>query len=104
MDILLKKKLESPNDPYTTFNTMMILDFDRYDVKDELLSLEISDYLETFIDDKDSSLPPFFAFGKTIKNNDVYIKIKIRDKRNLKVFCVSFHLARYPLPEIRPYT
>jgi hypothetical protein len=29
LDILLKKKLESSNDPYTTFNTMMMLDFDR---------------------------------------------------------------------------
>ncbi len=59
--------------------------------------------METFIDDKDNSLPPFFVFGITIKNGEVYIKAKIRDRKNCKVFCVSFHFARFPLPIKRPY-
>jgi hypothetical protein len=103
LDILPKKSNEAPTDPYTTFNTMQALGFDRYDVLTQLLALDISEYIETFIDDIDNSLPPFFAFGKTIKSREVYIKAKIRDKRNCKVFCVSFHFARYPLPVVRPY-
>lgn len=103
LDILNKKKTESPTDPYTTFNTLQALSFDRYDVVKQLLSLDVSDYLETFIDDKNNILPPFYTFGKDISNREVYIKVKIRDKRRRKVFCVSFHFARYPLPIIRPY-
>ncbi len=104
LDILPKKKNELPTDPYTTFNTMLALDFDRHDVKNQLLSLDISEYMETFIDNKDNGLPTFFAFGKTIKNREVYIKAKIRDRKNCKVFCVSFHFARYLLTTQRPYT
>lgn len=59
--------------------------------------------METFIDDIDNSLPPFFAFAKEIKNKDVYVKAKIRDRQNCKVFCVSFHFARYPFPKNLPY-
>lgn len=103
LDILPKKKNELPTDPYTTFNTMQALDFDRNDVTSQLLALDITEYMETFIDDKDNNLPPFFAFGKTIKNREVYIKAKIRDRKNCKVFCVSFHFARFPLPTQRPY-
>lgn len=90
-------------DPYTTFNTMQALEYDRHDVLNQLLALDISEYLETFIDDIDDSLPPFYAFGKTIKNREVYIKVKIRNKKNCKVFCVSFHFARFPLPVKKPY-
>lgn len=103
LDILLKKSSELPTDSYTTANTLLALDFDKNDVVNKLLALDISEYMETFIDDKDNSLPPFFAFGKTIKNREVYIKAKIRDRKNCKVFCVSFHFARYPLPNKRPY-
>lgn len=103
LDILLKKKSESPIDPYTTANTLLTLDFDRTDIKNQLLSLEISEYMETFIDDKDNTLPPFFTFAKSIKNRDVYVKVKIRDRLNCKVFCVSFHFARFPFPENLPY-
>jgi hypothetical protein len=103
LDILTKKKIESPTDPYTTFNTLQALSFDRNDVVKQLLSLDASDYIETFIDDKDNTLPPFYTFGKDISNREVYIKVKIRDKKRRKVFCVSFHFARYPLSSIRPY-
>jgi hypothetical protein len=103
LDILPKKAVELPTDPYTTFNTLQALEFDRHDVCNHLLALDISEYMETFIDNKNNDLPPFFAFGKMIKNREVYIKVKIRDKKNRKVFCVSFHFARYPFPAIRPY-
>lgn len=50
-----------------------------------------------------SILPPFFAFAKNIKTRDVYIKVKIRDKTKGKVFCVSFHFARFSIPKVLPY-
>lgn len=103
LDILPKKKKESPIDPYTTANTMLELDFDSKDVWHQLISLDVSEYLETFVDDKEPSWPPFFTFAKSIKNRDVYIKTKIRDRVNGKVFCVSFHFARYSFPTTLPY-
>ncbi|MFA7673662.1 MAG: hypothetical protein WCY62_07400 [Clostridia bacterium] len=103
LDILPKKKDESPIDPYTTFNTMQALGFDRHDVLTQLLALDISEYMETLIDDRDNNLPCFFAFGKTMKSREVYIKVKIRDRKSCKVFCVSFHFARYPITTDRPY-
>lgn len=103
LDILPKKKKESPIDPYTTQNTLLALGFDSEDIVYELLSLSDVHYMETFIDDKDCSWPPFYAFGKNINTKDVYIKVKIRDKQNNKVFCVSFHFARYPFSGNFPY-
>lgn len=103
LDILLKKRLESPIDPFTTGNTMLELEFDRHDVFTQLLSLDLSEYIETFIDNINPSLPPFYTFGRVISNRDIYIKLKIKDKANHKVFCVSFHFARYPLTTNRPY-
>ena len=58
--------------------------------------------LETIIDNKDPTLPPFHAFIKEIEHRNVYIKVKIRDYARRKVFCVSFHYARYPIQSM-PY-
>lgn len=104
LDILAKKSSEDPSDPYTTANTLLDLDFDSEDVLNQLLALEASEYLETFIDDKNSSFPPFYAFARKIHSKDVYIKVKIRDRKKCKVFCVSFHFARYPFPQKLPYS
>lgn len=102
LDILLKKKDEDDSDPYTTANTMLDLDYDTDDVKNEILSLSQKEYIETIKDNKDTTRPPFWVFGKAIKKRDIYIKVKIRDKRSNKVFCVSFHYARFPLKS-KPY-
>ena len=103
LDIMLKKKDESPIDPYTTVNTLLELDFNKEDVWQHLLSLNLSCYMETIVDSRDANLPPFYVFTKQIKNRDLYIKVKIRDRHNRKVFCVSFHFARYPITQVLPY-
>lgn len=102
LDIVPRKKGEDPLDPFTTENTMIDLDYDSEDVKNELIALTSRDYLETIIDNEDSSRPPFWAFWKSIKGKEVYIKVKIRSKVTNKIFCVSFHYPRYPLKR-RPY-
>ena len=102
LDILPKKKQEAPNDPYTTENTMLSLYYDTEDVKNELKLLCKEDYIETIIDNKNSSKPPFWVFGKEISSKEIYIKVKIRNKESNKVFCVSFHYARFALKN-RPF-
>lgn len=103
LDILLKKSHEAPEDPFTTQNTLLDLDLNEENVKQQLLELEVAHYLETIIDNKDASSPPFHVFIKEIKHRDVYIKVKIRSFEHRKVFCVSFHYARYPIKKM-PYS
>lgn len=103
LDILLKKSSEDPLDPYTTANTLAELEFDKNDVKEQLLSIKVSDYVETIIDDKNAAFPPFLVFCKEIQKRDVYIKVKIRDRAKGRIFCVSFHFARYPFRHPLPY-
>lgn len=103
LDILPKKRNESATDPYTTINAMADLEFDANDVCEELKAITVEDYAETMLDDRNVDAPPFFVFYRNIQTRDVYIKVKIRDKATGKVFCVSFHFARYPKPSPLPY-
>lgn len=102
LDVILKKKNENSLDPYTTQNTLLKLDFDKNEIADTLKKLSVEEYIETGKDRKDISSPEFYIFGKEVQGNLIYIKIKIRDKINHKVFCVSFHFARYPISNF-PY-
>lgn len=103
LDILPKKRNDSATDSYTTINTMADLEFDVNDVCEELKAITVEDYAETMLDDRNVDAPPFFVFYRNIQTRDVYIKVKIRDKATGKVFCVSFHFARYPKPSPLPY-
>ena len=103
LDILPKKRNESATDPYTTINTMADLEFDANDVREELKAITVEDYAETMLDDRNVTAPPFFVFYRNIQTRYVYIKVKIRDRATGKVFCVSFHFARYPKPSPLPY-
>ena len=104
LDILLKKKNEDMFDSYTTANTLLALGFDNEDVRNELLKIGVEDYAETLIDVMDSTLPPFYVFYRDFQSREVYIKVKIRDSVTGKVFCISFHFARYPAPKPLPYS
>ena len=95
LDILFRKKNESIDDPYITSNTLAALNYDKEDVKNELLKLKIFNYVETLVDIKDISGPRLYVFIKEIGKRDVYIKIKIREFKNKQVFCISFHFARF---------
>ena len=104
LDILPKKKSEDMFDPYTTANTLLALGFNNEDVRNELLKIGVEDYAETLIDVMDATLPPFYVFYRDIQSREVYIKAKIRDSITGKVFCISFHFARYPAPNPLPYS
>lgn len=103
LDILPKKRNESAKDLYTTANTMAALEFDANDVCEELKAITVEDYAETMLDDRNEAAPPFFVFYRNIQTRYVYIKVKISDRATGKVFCVSFHFARYPKPSPLPY-
>ena len=104
LDILPKKKSESVFDPYTTANTLLALGFNNEDVRNELLKIGVENYAETLVDGMDATLPPFYVFYRNIQSREVYIKVKIRDSVTGKIFCISFHFARYPAPNPLPYS
>lgn len=91
------KRGQDPTSTYTTTNTMLDLNYDADDIKNELISLTTNEYIETIIDDADSTRPPFWVFGKEVKRKDIYIKVKIKIANS--VFCVSFHYPEYPLKQ-----
>lgn len=100
LDILPRKRDEQEDDLYTTENTMLALGYNSEDIKRELSLLNVSDYIENIKDDKYIDSPDFRVFGKEIQGRQIYIKEKIRTSK--KIFCVSFHFARFPLKP-RPY-
>lgn len=86
--------LDNTNSP--NFNTLC--DFDlliKNDVLNEIKKLNVEDYVETGIDRKDANLPYLYIFNKRIQGKDIYIKVKIRSVKNRKIFCFSFHYAKY---------
>lgn len=94
-DILLKKKNETDDDAYTTKNTLIQLNYDKNDIIRNLKELKISEYIETLTDVKNVYSPQFWVFIKKINLKQVYIKVKIRSIQNRKIFCISFHFARF---------
>lgn len=58
---------------------------------------EVSDFLEELkaLLKKDDLNPPLlFVFGKDIDNKLVYVKLKIKEKPQRHILCVSFHYAK----------
>lgn len=59
-------------------------------------SLVVSDYCEGPIDDEKYEERKLWIFGKSVKGQDIYIKITLGIK-NSNVICISFHVAEHPL-------
>lgn len=79
-------------------DTLLELNYDIDDIIAELLSLDIKNYSETLIDDRDTNPPLLFVFGKTISNKEIYIKIKLRENATPKIIvCVSFHKSLHTM-------
>jgi len=91
-DLLIKNEA---NDKFSTMNTILSLNYDKNDVLNEIRKLKVEDYVETGIDRKDANLPYLYIFNKNIQGKDIYIKVKIRSVMNHKIFCISFHYAKY---------
>ena len=65
----------------------------RRQVLEELMN---KDYSEGPLEDKMINGADIWVFGKSIKNQAVYIKITLGSP-NLSVVCISFHLAENPM-------
>lgn len=98
-----QREKDEPNDEYTNQNTLIELEYDRFDVVDELKRLTVKDYCETMYDTQADGICFLHVFGKKIQKRDIYIKVRIKtDRYGKRVFCISFHFARHPLTNF-PY-
>ncbi len=106
-DFLFQRIRESdePDDEYTNENTMLELGYDTSDVVEELKTLELDNYSESIVDNVADGFKVFFVFGKKISGRDIYIKVRMKQRKRTQeefVFCISFHFARHPIT-VYPY-
>ena len=85
------------NNKHTNKSTLIDLDYGLKDVVNEILQLKVENYKETVEDNKINKANPFYCFIKKIKSKNVYIKFKIREENNEKIFCVSFHFTEFEI-------
>ena len=78
------------------FKTLSKLEISPVDREKVLEKLEVTDYCEGPIEDTLYKLSDMWVFGKTIKKQEVYIKISLGAAGN-NVICISFHLAEYKM-------
>ncbi|MDR8394072.1 hypothetical protein NC796_23160 [Aliifodinibius sp. S!AR15-10] len=64
--------------------------------RDILLNLGVEDYSEGPKPDEFDLGSDLWVFGKTVKNEEVYIKITL-GKESKPVICISFHIAEYEM-------
>lgn len=68
----------------------------QWDVAEYIEALEVEDYAEGPKPDDNPLFGGYvWVFGPEIEGSQFYVKLKVRDCR--EVFCMSFHLAKYPL-------
>ncbi len=90
---LITKKKSKEKEMYSTPYTLLDLNYDAYDVVEQLKLLTVEEYAETLIDKDDFNPPLLFVFGKDINSKQVYVKLKIKENQVKHVLCVSFHYA-----------
>lgn len=100
LDIQRSRQDESPSDPNSTINTLLSLNYDVDDVKNEILSLTEENYKETLKDKMRQDKNHYRVFIKIIDDREIYIKFKICDVN--RIHLMSFHYANWDTGE-RPY-
>ena len=96
---------DKPDDEYTNANTMLELGYDTSDVVEELKTLRLDNYSESIVDNVAEGFEIFYVFGKKIGGRDIYIKVRMKQRKRTQdefVFCISFHFARHPIT-VYPY-
>lgn len=100
LDIQRRRRDENPLDPNSTTNTLLSLNYNIDDVKNEILSLSEKNYKETLKDKRRQDNSHYWVFIKEIGGREIYIKLKIYDVN--RIHLISFHYANWNTGE-RPY-
>jgi hypothetical protein len=74
-----------------SLETIARLGITEQQAKEEILGLTVEDYYRGPIPDKDRKGEKFWEFGKTIRGEQVFIKLKAKSKHGVAI-CFSFHI------------
>lgn len=79
-------------------NAQALLDLDISPIsrKETITNLKVEDYSEGPLEEKMHGMLPMWVFGKTVKKQEVYIKISMGFE-NSQTICISFHPAEHPM-------
>ena len=97
--IILPRTKESHKDPHVLLGK---LEYDIYDMIEEIKHLTISDFLRCQIDSK-NKFGFMYSFIKKIYNISVFIKLAIVEENSKKSYVISFHEAEKDEFESCPY-
>ncbi|MBL7181092.1 MAG: type II toxin-antitoxin system MqsR family toxin [Desulfobacterales bacterium] len=75
--------------------TLTELGFTQLDVQNEILKLDSTDYSDGPQPDDKGRPGEVWVFGKVIKHEEIYIKLKISGTS--QPICISFHAAEQPM-------
>ena len=78
------------------FNALLKLEISSYRRTEIIAALQVEDYSEGPLTDTLYKLSDMWVFGKTIKKQEVYIKITL-GALGTSVICISFHLAEHKM-------
>jgi len=77
--------------------TLIYLGLTKRNLEEILLELTVLDYCKGPKPDRDKP-GEIWEFGKNVKGEDVYIKLKVAEVNGKKIAkCISFHIAKYEL-------
>ncbi|GMT39897.1 MAG: hypothetical protein IEMM0001_0632 [bacterium] len=77
--------------------TLNYLGLTKRNLEEILLDLTVLDYCKGPKDDRDQP-GEIWEFGKNVKDEDIYIKLKVAEVNGKKIAkCISFHIAKYKL-------
>jgi len=82
--------------------TLVILNFDRQDVLEELKTLDVNHYVYDLPDERKPGEENYKVFWKEIQKKGIYIKIKLKRAKFKVLFCMSFHIGEYEITKF-PY-
>ena len=77
--------------------TLQYLGLTYKNLQEILLSLSVEDYCEGPLEDH-SKPGELWVFGKEVKGQEVYIKLKVADVSGVRIAkCISFHIPVHPM-------
>ena len=80
---------------YNNRNTMLRLGYGPEDVVEEIKIIEPTECIDMQPDIKQGTNNYVFIFKKEIQNEQIYIKIKIDERKKDKIVCISFHKSKH---------
>lgn len=82
---------------YANRQTLIHLGLTKRNLEEILLGLTVLDYCKGPDADRDQP-GELWVFGKNVKGEAIYIKLKVADVKGNKIAkCISFHIAEYEL-------